>query len=56
MRRFQRIHDIVESVEKYREGGYHPTSLGDILSHRYRVLAKLGYGQSSTVWMAFDEK
>jgi serine/threonine-protein kinase SRPK3 len=56
MRRFQRIHDIVEPVEKYREGGYHPTRLGDTLNKRYRVLAKLGHGQFSTVWMAFDDE
>lgn len=26
MRRFERIHDVVEPVEEYRAGGYHPLS------------------------------
>lgn len=45
----------VENLERYREGGYHPTRLGDEFSHgRYRVIHKLGYGSYSTVWLAKD--
>ncbi|BCS18364.1 uncharacterized protein APUU_11192A [Aspergillus puulaauensis] len=54
MRRFERIHDVVEPVEEYRPGGYHPVHLHDVFSHRYKIIAKLAYGQFSTVWLAND--
>lgn len=43
----------VESVLDYRPGGYHPVHLGDVLGS-YRVIHKLSYGISSTVWLARD--
>ena len=47
--------DDVEDLEDYRDGGYHPLQLGDDLSNkRYHVIHKLGYGSSSTVWLARD--
>ncbi|KAM0714649.1 hypothetical protein Q7P37_009947 [Cladosporium fusiforme] len=55
-RRFERIYDVVEPVEKYRKAGYHPIHLNDTLNSRYRIVAKLGFGQFSTVWMALDMK
>jgi hypothetical protein len=49
--------DDVEDLEKYRPGGYHPVSIGDIFSRgRYEVLHKLGYGGSSTVWLVLDRQ
>ena len=45
----------VEELEKYRPGGYHPTSIGDYLHNRYRIVHKLGYGAYSTIWLAKDE-
>ncbi|KAJ6184844.1 serine protein kinase [Penicillium mononematosum] len=56
MRRFERIHDVVEPVEEYRAGGYHPVHLGDIFLERYQVIGKWGYGTFSTVWLARDLK
>ncbi|EER40445.1 protein kinase [Histoplasma capsulatum H143] len=48
--------DNIEDVENYRKGGFHPVRLGDAFSHRrYRVLHKLGFGGSSTVWLARDQ-
>ena len=48
-------HEDVEDLEAYRSGGYHPLQLGDDLSNkRYHVVHKLGYGSSSTVWLARD--
>lgn len=48
--------DNIEDVENYRKGGFHPVRLGDAFSRRrYRVLHKLGFGGSSTVWLARDE-
>lgn len=46
--------DGVESLEKYRPGGYHPIMIGDMLHDRYRIVDKLGFGGYSTVWLAHD--
>ena len=49
--------DNVEEVEDYWYGGFHPISLGDTLGNgRYRVLHKLGFGGSATVWLARDQQ
>ncbi|KAJ5392128.1 hypothetical protein N7509_007618 [Penicillium cosmopolitanum] len=56
MRRFERIYDVVEPVEEYRAGGYHPVHLEDTFHHRYHVVGKWGFGQSSTVWLAKDTR
>ncbi|KIW62711.1 hypothetical protein PV04_10855 [Phialophora macrospora] len=34
---------------------YYPVKIGDLYNQRYRVIAKLGYGETSTVWLARDE-
>lgn len=48
---------FVEPLDGYRPGGFHPTHLGDSLnSGKYIVLNKLGYGVSSTVWLARDTR
>jgi serine/threonine protein kinase len=49
--------DVIEDIEEYQPGGYHPISLGDVFDHgRFRVLHKLGFGGSSTVWLARDQR
>lgn len=46
----------IETLERYRDGGYHPVQLGDDFSDgRYRVIHKLGWGSYSTVWLAKDQ-
>jgi len=36
----------------YQPGGYHPVHLGDTFhDDAYQVVHKLGYGQSSTLWL-----
>ncbi|KAL4733839.1 kinase-like protein [Aspergillus similis] len=56
MRRFERIYDVVEPVEEYRPGGYHPVHLQDVFHQRYEVIGKLAFGQYSTVWLAKDQQ
>ncbi|KAH7200408.1 serine threonine protein kinase, CMGC group [Fusarium oxysporum] len=33
---------------------YYPARIGEVLRHRYQVVGKLGFGASSTVWLARD--
>ncbi|RDB29753.1 Serine/threonine-protein kinase SRPK [Hypsizygus marmoreus] len=45
--------DNIEYVEDYRPGGFHPVAIGDAFAQgRYRVVHKLGFGGSSTIWLA----
>mmetsp|Transcript_49762 Transcript_49762/g.115480 ORF Transcript_49762/g.115480 Transcript_49762/m.115480 type:complete len:725 (+) Transcript_49762:2-2176(+) len=50
--------DYVESEDEgadgYRKGGYHSVTLGEVYNGRYRVIAKLGWGHFSTVWLCQD--
>ncbi|KAI4386865.1 hypothetical protein MLD38_004753 [Melastoma candidum] len=44
-----------EGIENYRKGGYHAVRVGDqFAGGRYIAQRKLGWGQFSTVWLAFD--
>jgi serine/threonine protein kinase len=43
-----------EGQEGYRKGGYHVVELGEVYNGRYRVIAKLGWGHFSTVWLCQD--
>ncbi|KAF8351762.1 kinase-like domain-containing protein [Amanita rubescens] len=45
----------IEQIQFYQPQGFHPVSIGDIYANgRYKILHKLGYGGSSTVWLARD--
>lgn len=45
-----------QPVDRYRQGGYHPTHLGDLFKHgRYRIEDKLGWEGYGTVWLAKDQ-
>ena len=47
----------IEDIKDYQPGGYHPISIGDTFDQgRYRILHKLGFGGSSTVWLARDQQ
>ncbi|RMZ42816.1 protein kinase domain protein [Aspergillus flavus] len=48
--------DGTESLEKYKPGGYHPITIGDMLQGRYHIVDKLGFGGYSTVWLAHDTR
>lgn len=43
-----------EGADGYRKGGYHPVTLGEVYNGRYHVIAKLGWGHFSTVWLCQD--
>ncbi|KAM3521883.1 hypothetical protein MY4038_008851 [Beauveria bassiana] len=44
-----------ENLSRYRPGGYHPVSPGDTFKDdRYVATRKLGWGDSSTVWLVKD--
>lgn len=45
------------AIEEETIPGYvvdYPTRIGEILQDRYQVVDKLGFGASSTVWLARD--
>ena len=43
-----------ERLEGYDPCRYYPVRYGDVFNERYDILAKLGYGEYSTVWLARD--
>lgn len=43
-----------ERLPFYRRQDYYPMRIGDVIHDRYQVVAKLGYGTTSTVWLAHD--
>ncbi|EHK96083.1 putative Serine/threonine-protein kinase spk-1 [Glarea lozoyensis 74030] len=43
-----------ESNERFKTGRYYPVNIGDIFSSKYQVVGKLGWGVTSTVWLARD--
>ena len=46
-----------EGVDSYRKGGYHAVRVGDqFTGGRYIAQRKLGWGNFSTVWLAYDTK
>merc|ERR1719217_974561 len=45
-----------EGADGYRKGGYHIVTIGETYNQRYRVIAKLGWGHFSTVWLCLDQQ
>lgn len=45
-----------QSLSFYHTKHYYPVRIGETFNNRYRVLAKLGYGAYSTVWLAWDKR
>ncbi|KAG5985246.1 hypothetical protein E4U55_007871 [Claviceps digitariae] len=43
-----------EKLPGYNPRHYYPANPGDVLSDRFKLIAKLGWGSSSTVWLAQD--
>lgn len=45
-----------QSLPRYHERHYYPVKIGKVFKDQYRVIAKLGYGAYSTVWLAWDQR
>ena len=45
-----------QTLPRYRQRLYYPVKIGDFFKNQYRIIAKLGYGAYSTVWLARDER
>lgn len=43
-----------ETLPKYNADNFYSVRLGDVLNDRYKVLLKLGFGMTATVWLAKD--
>jgi serine/threonine-protein kinase SRPK3 len=43
-----------ERLPFYNRNDYYPMRIGEVIKDRYHVVAKLGYGTSSTVWLCHD--
>ncbi|KAJ9366538.1 hypothetical protein DTO282E5_8762 [Paecilomyces variotii] len=45
-----------EELPDYQADRFYPVQLGEVFQDRYQVLTKLGFGTSSTAWLARDLK
>ncbi|KAK2877251.1 hypothetical protein FQN49_001307 [Arthroderma sp. PD_2] len=43
-----------ERFEEFKTGQYYPVNIGDIFGSKYQTVGKLGFGATSTVWLARD--
>ena len=43
-----------ETIPGYVATRYYPVKIGQIFRNRYQVVGKLGFGTTSTVWLARD--
>lgn len=43
-----------EQLDEFKQGKYFPVQIGDVYRSKYQVLGKLGFGSTSTVWLARD--
>lgn len=43
-----------EQTPYYDPARFYPARIGDILNNQYQLATKLGYGSSSTIWLARD--
>ncbi|TQN64388.1 Serine/threonine-protein kinase SRPK, partial [Colletotrichum shisoi] len=43
-----------ETMPEYNPAHFYPVRLGEVFNDRFQTVAKLGYGSSSTIWLARD--
>ncbi|GAB1315991.1 hypothetical protein MFIFM68171_06201 [Madurella fahalii] len=41
-----------EQFDEFKAGQYYPVDIGDVYGSKYQILGKLGFGSTSTVWLA----
>lgn len=41
-----------EQFDEFKAGQYYPVNIGDVYDSKYQILGKLGFGTTSTVWLA----
>ncbi len=48
--------ELIDEEENpgYNPRQFYPVKLGDVFNHRYKVVSKIGWGCSSTVWLTQD--
>jgi len=53
---FEMINDVdvveEEHFDAFRAGQYYPVNIGDVYASKYHIMGKLGFGTTSTVWLA----
>lgn len=45
-----------ERFEHFTQGQYYPANIGEVVKSQYQIVGKLGFGVTSTVWLAHDLK
>lgn len=40
--------------QRFAAGHFYPVNIGDVYASRYQILGKLGFGSTSSVWLARD--
>lgn len=50
------LHEKIEeeTIPNYKAESFWPVRLGDVFESTYQVVAKLGFGTTSTVWLCRD--
>jgi serine/threonine-protein kinase SRPK3 len=43
-----------ETLPDYLASRYYPARIGQVLGERYQIVGKLGFGSTSTAWLARD--
>lgn len=43
-----------ERVPAYQAERFYPVRLGEVIKSRYQIVAKLGFGTASTIWLCRD--
>ncbi|KAK2811370.1 hypothetical protein FQN50_002247 [Emmonsiellopsis sp. PD_5] len=43
-----------ERFDEFKKGQYYPVNIGDVFDSKYQIIGKLGFGVTSTVWLARD--
>ena len=43
-----------ETIPEYKPEYFYPARIGEVFNDRFQIVSKLGYGSSSTIWLAHD--